>query len=96
MCTGDIMIEKDKIPKDIQNVIFGYGSQFLIECLYVWDREEYKRAVQIARPKPSGERSEEEKQRDIDNVEYFGTRMTVLHTAWVALEDNEEKHPFII
>lgn len=87
------MIEKEKIPQQVRDVIFGYGPQFLVECMYVWEREEYKKAVQIEHTRPE---DSPEKARDFDNVQYFGKRADILHKTWVALDDNENAHPWTL
>lgn len=83
------MITKDEIPKNIRDVIFGNGSQFLIECIYAWEKAEYRKAHEIASRHREGSYK-----TDRENVEYFGKRMMIAHEAWIKFQDNEDRFPY--
>lgn len=81
------MDEKD-IQTDIRDVIYGYGAEHLLECMYAYEKALYFNAKGIA----SVDRTEQ----NIKTMEYYGKIKDALHTAWVEVADIGTDYPFNI
>ncbi|MFA5458298.1 MAG: hypothetical protein WC261_11790 [Synergistaceae bacterium] len=78
------------IPQQIRDVCFGYGQTHLIEQMYRYEMEEYKKA----RGQIKGDPYSPDNAEKLKTLQYFSLRCDALYKVWVAFVDIDMTYPF--